>query len=309
MPFLSLLSSATGRARVRDAASRRPLLLVALGVVIYSFGPVFAQASQVSGPVFAFWRLWLGAPALGVLALVHIRSSGRRPTRRAWRWPLYGGLAFGTHQLLFFTAIKATSVVDVALMNTLGPIVVGFAAVHLFGERARPTFWLWTVVAISGAAIVALGASTGPDGDPLGMVLALCNVVAFMGFFLVSKRGRAEIDVLPFLFGVIAIAAVAVTAFGLVAGEPIAAVSRRDVGLAAAIALGPGLFGHFVMTWPLQWVAANVPPVMRLGQPILSGLLAWALLAEPITGTHLVGGAATITGVAGAVLSRPRVEI
>lgn len=274
-------------------------------MLLYSTGPVFVGASEASGPVFSFWRLWIGAPVLGLLTALHVRAGGRWPDRRAWRWAGWAGLAFGAHQLLMFTAIKATSVVDVSLMNTLAPIVVALAAVPLFGERPGWAFRTWTLLAMAGAAVVVVGASAGPEGDPVGMAMAMGNVVAFAGFFLLSKLGRDHLDVLPFLFGTIVVAALAVSGYCLLAGEPLGTVSGRDLGLAAATGLGPGIVGHFVMTWPLRWVAANVPPVMKLAQPVVAGLLAWWLLSEPIGDTHLLGGLLTLVGVAGAVASRP----
>lgn len=304
MALLALISQSSHRARLQDAARHHPLWLVALGVVLYSTGPVLVQASGTTGPTFSFWRLWIGAGGLALLSWLHVRAGGRLPTRRAWRWSLWAGISFGSHQLLFFSAIKATSVVDVALMNTLAPVVVAIVAVPLFGERPGTAFRVWTLLAIGGTAIVVLGASTGPEGDPLGMALAVANVFFFAAFFLVSKQGRADIDVLPFLFGTMTVAAVTVSAYVAVTGEPVAALTTRDLGLAATVALGPGIVGHFVMTWPLRWVAANVPPIMRLAQPVIAGLLAWAWLGEAITLVHLAGGALTLAGVSGAVMSR-----
>lgn len=277
--------------------------MLTFGTVLYSTGPVLAQAAGTSGPAFGFWRLWLGVPVLGVLALLGARSSGRRPDRRAWRWALWAGVCFGLHQLLFLTSIKMTSVTDVVLMNVLSPIVVALLATRLFGERPGVGFRGWSLLAMAGAAVVVLGAAGGPAGDPLGMLMATGNVVAFSGFFVLSKLARAEMDVLPFLFGVIAVAAVTVTLFALALGLPLGGVGTGDLALAFAVAAGPGTLGHFVSTWPLDRVAANLPPVLRLGQPVLSGGLAYALLGEPVTTAHLVGGTLTVLGVLGAIQS------
>lgn len=65
-----LTAAATTASRIRDAARRAPLLLVAAGVFLYSTGPVMLQASQLSGPVFSFWRLWIGVAGLGVVVAV-----------------------------------------------------------------------------------------------------------------------------------------------------------------------------------------------------------------------------------------------
>lgn len=289
-------------AATQELARRYPLALVALGVALYSTGPVMLQASSVSGPVFSFWRLWIGAAVLGAATLIQASSIGW-PEPRAWRYAAWAGLAFGGHQLLFFSAIKFTSVADVSLMNTLAPIVTAVGAAWIFAERPGRSFIGWSLVAITGAAVIAAGGSGGPQGDPAGMLMAGLNVIFFSAFFLLSKRARDDIPVLPFLTGVMIGAAVTVSLFVGVTGGAVASATGRDLLLAAAVAAGPGAIGHFVSTWPLRYVPANIPPVMRLGQPVLSGLLAWWLLSEPITGYHVVGGAVVLAGVGGALLS------
>lgn len=291
-------------AAVRRLGRRHPLLPVLLGVVLYSTGPVFVAASTVSGAVFSLWRLWFGVGALAVATAVHAAVTGGWPDRRAWRWPLGAGLAFGAHQLMMFTAVKATSVADVTLINTLSPIVTGLLAIPVFAERPGSGFRGWSLVATAGAGVIVLGGSSGPQGDPVGMLLALGNVVAFAVFFILSKRSRDHLDVLPFLFGVMSVAAVAVTGYSVALGEAVGAVTSTDLLYAAVVALGPGLLGHFVMTWPLRWVPANVPPVLRLGIPVLASLWAWWLLGQQVTVLHVVGGVVTVTGVTGALASR-----
>jgi drug/metabolite transporter (DMT)-like permease len=289
--------------RAAAAGQRRPLLLVALGVFLYSTGPVLVQASSLSGPEFSLWRLWFGVPLLGTVLLLQGRRGGGGLTRAGLRWILVAGVAFGGHQLLFMTAVKLTSVADVMLMNTLSPVVVGIAAIPLFGERPHPAFRLWSLVALGGGALVATSGATRPGGDPAGMAMAALNVVLFAVFFLVSKKGRDDVGVVPFLAGMLLVAAVTVSLFAALAGEVGRPPAGRDLVLVLAVAAGPGALGHFVMTWPLRWVRANVPPLMRLAQPFVAGLLAWAFLGEAVTAAHLLGGAATIGGACGAVLT------
>ena len=288
--------------RAREHAITHPLALIVASTVLYATGPTLVQASDVSGPVFSFWRLWMGVPILLGAALV---GGGVRRWRsldlRAWRWPVAAGLFFGLHQLAFMTAVKLTSVTDATLVNTLAPLMVALAAIPLFGERPTVRFWLSTLVAMSGTAIVVLGGSSGASGNVLGMALALLNVVFFTGFFLVSKRSRDDIDVLSFLAGVITVAAVVVSVWVLATGADAGTVEPLDLWLALAVAAGPGALGHALATWPLAYLPAGLPPVIRLGQPIIAGLIAWAVLGEPVTVAHLVGGALTLAGVLGAV--------
>jgi drug/metabolite transporter (DMT)-like permease len=287
-----------------DAFGRRvPTAPVAIAVLLYSTGPVLAQATSVSGPVFSFWRLWFGVGVLGAAMVVHGAVTGRWPALAAWRWSLGAGVAFGLHQLLMFSAIKATTVADVTLVGTLSPVVTALIALPFFRERPGVPFRLWSLVAMAGTAVVVAGATTSPEGDPVGMALALANVFAFAGFFLLSKGSRGRLGVLPFLTGVMFVAAVVVTGYVAVTPEAIGTATSRDLLLCLVVALVPGALGHAVMTWPLGWVPANVPPVLRLGVPIFASLWAWWWLGEAITVWHLTGGLVTIAGVAGAVLS------
>lgn len=303
----SHLGAAAGRLRVlgRD----QPLAPIALGVLLYSTGPVFVQASAVSGPVFSFWRLWMGVVVFGLaVAAQRVRRSGRIGPG-AWRWPLMAGVAFGAHQLSLFTAVKLTTVADVTLITATSPIVTGLLAIPVFAERPGRRFRLWAAVAMVGSAIVVGAGATGPTGNPLGMGLALLNVVLFAVFFLISKASRDHLGTLPFLGGTLTVAAVLVSGYVAVAGEPVGSAGSTDLLYAAIVAAGPGFFGHVVMTWPLQWVPANVPPVMRLAMPVLAATWAWIFLGETIGWSHLVGGAVVMAGVAAAVLSRDGREL
>ena len=291
------------RERAAGLGERHPIALIVLGVLVFSTGPVLVQWSTLTGPLLSFWRLWIGVAGTGVLTAVHVYVSRRRPARQGWWWAALAGVAFGIHQLMFMTAIKATSVVDVTLMQVLAPIIVALIAVPLFDERPGAQFRIWSVVAVVGAAGVALAGSSGPDGDPWGMALAASNVVMYAVFFVISKRAREHIDVVPFLFGVMGVAALTVSAFCLATGEAIGGTDGGQLLIPLVMALVPGGIGHFVSTWPLRWVPANIPPLLQLAIPFLSGAMAWLLLDEGITVMHVVGGALTIIGVAGAIRS------
>jgi drug/metabolite transporter (DMT)-like permease len=96
---------------------------------------------------------------------------------------------------------------------------------------------------------------------------------------------------------------VVVSAFVVLTGEAPFSAPAVDVLRAFGVALLPGCVGHFLSTWPLRWVPANLPPLVQLSIPFVAGFLAFAFLGEPITAVHLLGGAITVAGVAGAVRS------
>ena len=69
------------------------------------------------------------------------------------------------------------------------------------------------------------------------------------------------------------------------------------------LAVVPGTLGHFLSTYPLRRLPANIPPVIQLAMPFISGALAWLLLDERISVLHVLGGVVSIAGVVGALSS------
>jgi drug/metabolite transporter (DMT)-like permease len=286
---------------VLDRVRERPVVAVWFGTLVFSTGPVMVAAATIPGAVFSFWRLWIGSALMVLLAVGQRRRTGIGLTATGVRWMALAGAAFGLHQLLFMIALRTTSVVDVTLMNTLAPVVVAILAVPMFGERPGVAFRLWSLVAIAGGVVVAVAGSSGPQGQPLGMVLAAGNVVFYSLFFVWSKQAREHVETITFLAGSTLVAAVVVSAYVVLSGAPLTDMSLHDLALCAGVALLPGFIGHFSVTWSLKWVPANIPPVIMLSIPVISGLLAWALLGQSTTLAKVAGGLLTLAGVAGAV--------
>ena len=135
--------------------------------------------------------------------------------------------------------------------------------------------------------------------------MAAGNVVFFTAFFLLSVLARRNgVDSVYFLLGTLLVSALLVTAFTLLVHPDAPAPSARDVQLLLAVAILPGAIGHFAYTWPLPYVRANVPPLVRLAKPVFASFLAWLFLSETLGLPHVIGGLLALGGVAGALLSR-----
>ena len=113
---------------------RAALAAIAGAVVVWSLSNVAIKATSVTGLVASFWRLWIAVPVLwgGVLATPAARTELDAGFRRA---SLLGGVLFGLHQILFFSALKLTSVATVSMVGALQPALVLLVAGPLFGER------------------------------------------------------------------------------------------------------------------------------------------------------------------------------
>lgn len=312
---------------------RRPLYAAIASIVGYSIGPVLVQVSDASAPVFAFWRGWItilvtatGATTLGK---INSRRRGRTPvgTRvsagvtgrspagsirtgvfaltawREWWAPVVAGVLNGASTLAFIQAVKLTSVAGTTLLLLMNPVLIALCAIPLFGERPGIRFRLWTLVALIGAAMVIMGGSSGPGGDPLGVALAVVSVVLLSTQMVVTKVGRRTLNTVPVHIVTTVSGATFVTILGLLTGHNFTEMTRTDVLCVLGVVALPATTSSLLMTWAVRWLPANVPPLIHLPVPFFAGALAWLVLDEVMTLNHLIGGAVTLVGVAAALLS------
>ena len=93
---------------------------VAIATCVWATGSVLVKWSSLSGLHFAMFRLWVGA-AISCGALLVAR---RRLSWRTVRTCAFGGVLFATDIALHFSAVKRTSVADVAVIGALAPVVI-----------------------------------------------------------------------------------------------------------------------------------------------------------------------------------------
>jgi drug/metabolite transporter (DMT)-like permease len=279
------------------------------GVFLYSLSPVLIRASDLSGPAFAFWRMLFAVPVLAVALGLARRCGARVPVTAdsgggGWWLPVAGGVSMAANQLFTMSALKLTSVTNVALIGTLAPLIVAGLGVLLLRERQRPAFWVWTLVAMAGAALVVVAGSTGVDADIGGMVLALAGVVTFATFMLSARHSNQPLS--SFLFHGTVTGAVLLAGFVALTRADLTMTGHADLLRVLAVVLGSGTLGHWVFTWSLRATSAGFGAVVRLLQPMLAGLIAWLLLGESVTSPQLVGGAVILVGVTAVVLDGRR---
>src|SRR3954452_2975847 len=149
----------------------------------WGLGPVFVKYIRLSGLTLSFHRLWIG----GLIGLGLLAARGGRLTRRSMVIAAPGGIAFALDIVLFFVAVKHTTVADATVISALQPALVFLVVGRLFGERISVGDLVWTAVAIVGVGVVVFG-PTGVAGRTLGGdALAAGALLAWTWYFVASK--------------------------------------------------------------------------------------------------------------------------
>jgi drug/metabolite transporter (DMT)-like permease len=271
------------------------VLAACASVVVWGASSVLIkQVDGVSGPALSFHRLWIGALLTGTAFLL----SGGRYSRRLLLLSLPGGAAFGLDIVLFFSAIKETSIANATIIGALQPLLVLAIASRLFGERPRPSDGLWAAVAIGGASIVVFGAAAGGASSRAGDLLAVAALLAWTWYFVASKRAREELGSFEYLAGMSAVAAVVVLPLVLASGERLAVPRPSAWMIIVLIAVVNGALGHFLMNWAHGHVPIVVVSLITLAIPVFAAASAAVFIDEPLTLMQGVGMAVVIGALA-----------
>jgi drug/metabolite transporter (DMT)-like permease len=277
---------------------RRPVagaLAALTGVVLWGSLVVLVKTGEeTNGLVIGFHRIWVGAVGVAVVALV----VGRFPDRRAFRISLPGGLLFAADIVLFFSAIKLTTVANATIVGALQPVILLYVGARRFGERVTAALVVLTAIAVGGAALVAVGSAdaTG-EWRPVGDLLAVAALATWAGYFAASKQARQSLDTLQYLTAFLIIAAVAVAPVAVLFGGGLA-VSGDTWLVIVVLALGSGAVGHFLMNWSHGHIPLHLSSLLTLSLPAVSAISAALFLDEPLVGLQVVGIAVVVTALA-----------
>lgn len=289
-----------------DAQLRRSPRLgaaaVLAAVTIWSFTNTLIKLSSLPALIFALYRVWLGA----LLLLAITFATGRRLSWATVRASAPGGLLLGVEISFFFSAVKHTSIADVAVISALQPALILVVAGPLFGERITRRQVAWTLLSLVGVGIVTVGSAGTPVWSLFGDLLAVGSLLAWTAYFLVSKHARMSVPAIEYMTVVFLFAAVVVTPLALLTGEPLGGLAARDWAYLALFVLGAS-GGHVLVAWAHSSVDVSLSSLLTLAQPVVASLAALLILGEPLTALVIAGGLVVIASLAAVLREAARI--
>ena len=270
----------------------------AVGIFLFSWGPVFVRDNDFGALPFAFWRL-LGAAAWAVAAL-YLR--GGRLDRRVLRHSLAGGMVFTVNAITFFSAIKTTSVANAMVIGATAPVFLLWVASRVFEEQISFRVILATPVAIAGMAMMLLGRSEGSGGGSLsGDVLAVVAVLAFAGYLVASRIARNHLSALEYQAGWSTISAALMLPISLLSFDPLVISDAWSWGVAGTMAVTAGM-AHLLVNYSHRYVSLRSISLLNMTAPGLAIMWAWFLFDEQIGGLQWVGVPLVVISVLAVIL-------
>ena len=278
---------------------RHPLGLVSAfsAVACWGAGNIMVREAGLDAIPLALWRLLLAVLVYTAILL------GRR---RRITWPQFRtcvppGLAVGAWTIVFYEALKSTTIANATMIGALLPMVLFAVAARRFGEPISGWLVGLAAAALAGTALVLYGSVSVPTWSARGDALAGLALALFAVYFVLAKEARQKVGALEFQTAMWVVGLVVVVPAAAASGDLFVPTFNDLVWVAALLAV-PGT-GHLLMNWALRHVQLTLASMAKLGAPPLSMIGAAIFVDEPIRATQAIGSAVVLAALA-AVIGR-----
>jgi drug/metabolite transporter (DMT)-like permease len=278
-----------------------PRLALAIGIAAVSSGAIFVRLAQNHAPSLAVaaYRLGLAALILLPLAWLRHRSLLRRLAAADWRWLLASGCCLAVHFATWITSLEYTSVASSVALVSTSPLWVALIAWLAWREPLTARLGAGLVLALGGSVLISLAeANAAVSARPfLGNALALAGALAVSGYWLIGRRLRRRLPLVPYVTVVYGTAAALLIAAALLLRQKLGGFVPATYGWFLLLALLPQLLGHSSFNWALGHLPASYVAIATLGEPIGAAILAYAFLGETPTRLKLLAAAMVLAGI------------
>lgn len=275
--------------------ARHALVLIAalLGMSISAPAIRFAVAAPLA---VVTWRVILSWPLLGGVALW-----------RKERWPwLRGGLAgcfLALHWTFWVISVQRTTIASASLLVATGALWSALLSRPLLGERISLRHYGGLALALVGVGLV-MSARPGGNHSVTGDLFALAGAFAWVGYAFVGRRARQQAGFWGYTATVYGVTGGLVLAAALFFRAPLGGYTGKTWLALALLAIFPTLLGHGGLNYLLRHMGPARLALWVLSEPVFATLYAWWLFAETPTSRVIIGGAATLGGIALGVWER-----
>ncbi len=283
------------------AASRRPVLIAALGAACISSSAILVTLSGASAVTTAFFRCALALPVLAPLAIWEQRRLGRRPLRNR-ATALAAGLFLAVDLVLWNHAIADVGAGVATVLGNLQVVFVAGLAWLTLGERPGRRLVAMLPVVLAGVVLVSgmVGGDSHVSGlrSAAGIGFGVATSAAYACYLLILRTSAgANRHVAGQLADATAGATAGTLAIGLAVGGLHLDLAWSSLRWLIVLALVSQTAGWLLITASLPRLPAALSSLLLLLQPAAALLLADVVLGERPAWVQVTGAALVCVGV------------
>ena len=273
------------------------LLALSVAMVAWGASGVVAKDVDMEGMALAAYRTSVGA----VVLVVALYVTGGRLTWAKVRTATPGGVFLGLDLVLFFSAVKLTTVANATVIGALQPALVILISGPLLHEKVAKGAATWAVVGLGGTLLVIFGAAGLPEWSAGGDVLAVLCLLAWTAYFIATRLARGQMSALEYSTVTALVASAVAWPAALLFGQDVSWPTWESWGWILALALIAGIGGHFLMSVSIPYLPLWASSTMTLSIPVISTAGAALFLDEDVAPLQVVGMGVVLVALAFAI--------
>jgi len=278
----------------QHAAFMNPKLSLAIGIICIAFSPIFVKMAPVSALSAAFYRMFFAWVLLAPYCLKYTRL---RIAPKSLLLAVIGGLVFAMDIAVWnISILKSTATISTLVAN-LAPVWVGILSLLILKKQPGISFWLGTLIAISGMCILVGIENLLKLQLNEGVVYAIASSVLYAIYILISKDVLNRIDPIVFMFYNMLAATIALGAYCLVNSDQLWGYTAHTWIILITLGIICQLIGWITINYAMSHMDPTRVSIALLGQTVATALLAWIILGEHVDFTELIGGVMVLTGI------------
>jgi drug/metabolite transporter (DMT)-like permease len=284
-------------------------IVLLIGIIAVSAASILIRNAQTTAPslVIASYRMTIASLVVVPVALWRHQNDFRKLRKTEWLLAAASGVFLALHFAAWVTSLEYTSVTSSVVLDATSPLWVAIGSWLLLRERLTRAVIFGLIVAVAGSLVIGFGdMMQGARGASLlGNSLALVGALMVTGYWLIGRRVRGSLSLVPYVAIVYSMAAVVLLMMVGGARQSLTGYDTITYVWLVLLALVPQVVGHSSFNWALARLPAVFVAVATLCEPIGATVLAYFLLGETPTTIRMFGAALVLAGIAVTLRRQP----
>jgi drug/metabolite transporter (DMT)-like permease len=279
---------------INKASTLLHYIVLLFGLLCIGWSAIFVKLADVTGFASAFYRMFFASVA--VLPLWLFRKK-KTLDKSSIKIAAFCGVLFACDIAMWNTSIMLSKAAIATLLANLSPVWVGMGAIFLYKEKTKTVFWIGTIVALFGVAVIVGIDKLYHTRLSYGNFLAICASVFYAAYLLTTQKARGTIDTVSFTAISMITSSIVLFIICTVANVPMLEFSQKSWYSLVGLGLISQFLGWLAINWSLGYIKSTSASVSLLSQSVITALIAIPVLGELLTWPEILGSIIVLFGV------------
>ncbi len=283
-----------------------PKASLILGIFCIAFSPIFVKLAGVPALTSGFYRIFIGWLCLAPYCIL---KNKLKINRNDLLIAMLGGIVFATDIAVWHLSLLKISATVSTLLANLAPVWVGLLSYLLLKRRSGGLFWIGTIVAIAGMAVLVGYQNVIHLKFNAGILLALLASFLYACYIMITKGILQKIETITFMFYNMLAASLFLLIICLIGHTELLHLAAPSWECLLAMGILCQLTGWITINYAIKFLASTKVSIALLGQTVIAGFLAILFLHERLEFNEIIGSLIVLAGIAISFITKPMAKI